>query len=425
MSLAIATFRDIADTEKTPDAGGGLSLIEHLRNLSLLRCKNPKAPILFGDDPDTHKSIVIRSACDQWSCPSCGARNARYWIAKIVNGMNKIGGQWYFMTITAHENDRTVEGSLKCLRQGWRRLRDKIVYKFGKFDYFKVYEHHEDGAFHLHLMTNVQIPYTETKNELGGIEYRCKWLKDAARDCDMGWKADFQPLRSPAGGAYYLAKYLTKSIGTEGHDWPKNLRRVQCSQSWPKLKDLTEESTIEWSYVQNQTQLWYMLYLSLDEGNTLYNNVGMKASVAEIMNWFRQQKGEVGSEHGNTENASGVDGNPASSGTHPSEGTQEENAQRQDTGQSITHDREPYIKSGASGTTAYFTVTANENEGILNHDRPKTAYNIQKPDNATGYQLQAGNGADDPCRKERLGSDREGTGNRGIERVGTLKTIPP
>lgn len=326
MSSALAIDYELANIEKTPDAGGGLSLLEHLGALSAKRCRNLKAPILFGEDPDSLKSIVIRSACKQWNCPSCGARNTKYWIAKIVNGMNVLGGQWYFVTITAHESDRTSDGTIKNLRQGWTKLYDRLRNKFGKFDYFKVFEPHEDDAFHLHLFVNVQIPYTVKELANGEKDYKCKWLKDAARASDMGYIADYQPLRSPAGGAYYLAKYLTKSIGVGGHDWPKNLRRVQCSHSWPKLKDLTEESDVEWTYVKNQNHLWYMLYLSLDEGNTLYDNVGMKSTVSEIMRWFRQQKGVVESEHGNTENASGVDGNPTSSSTHSSEGTQEDNA---------------------------------------------------------------------------------------------------
>ena len=35
----------------------------------------------------------------------------------------------------------------------------------GHFDYFRVWEFHEDGTFHMHLLTNCVLPYTEYINE--------------------------------------------------------------------------------------------------------------------------------------------------------------------------------------------------------------------------------------------------------------------
>jgi len=67
----------------------------------------------------------------------------------------------------------------------------------------------------------------------GGMSTR--WLKDNARECGFGYKAESEEPLSVALSAFYCLKYITKSL-TERNYWPKSLHRVRTSQKWPKTQ---------------------------------------------------------------------------------------------------------------------------------------------------------------------------------------------
>lgn len=285
---------------------GSLSLIEQLAVRAIVGCKNPKAPILFGENPAEQKSIVVRAYCKQWNCPTCGARNAKQWIAKALHGINEIGGQWYFMTLTVPEYKRGLEKSYETIKKAWPKLRKRIVRLSGKFEYLKVHESHKDGTLHLHFILNAQIPYTAIyktrpsivfdvnlyeKKELD--HYTSAWLKDNAHQCGFGYIADYQPLRNNnTGTAYYVAKYLTKSIGEAGEQWPKNIRRIETSTNWPK-SDYTpeEENEIIWQYVENIDHLFYLIGEAEDDGRAIYGSNGERTTRVKLMAWYKQVRG--------------------------------------------------------------------------------------------------------------------------------------
>lgn len=293
LSKFIMTVIALASGEKSEPVGVGLSLIEHLRASGDVACRNPNAPILFGRDNTAKKAICIRANCKMWSCPTCGARKALQWVARVVNGLNVLAGNWYFVTLTAHEYHRR-ELSLDNLRKGWKKLYDRIRRAFGSFEYVKIFEQHEDGSYHLHFIANVEMPYTETKNDDGKTEYKCRWLKDNARGCGMGYMTDYQPLKSPAGGAYYIAKYLTKSIGDEGKEWEKGVRRAQTSQGFPKLPNLAEDSELEWSYVSNAGDMFLKSRQAETQGFTLYHpEGGTRTSADKLLHWFNAVKERI------------------------------------------------------------------------------------------------------------------------------------
>ncbi len=289
MSAILATFPDENTCEKSHEERVGLSLIEHLAVLGEKSCKNPKAPILFGSDNKEKKSLVIKAACKSWNCEPCGARKTRYWIARALDGTRLLGGQWYFMTITPHPDWKEKGASLQNIRKNWGKLRKRIKRKSKTFDYLKVFEHFEDGEYHLHLITNAVLPYTITgQDEDGNDTFYCKWLKDTAHKSGMGYIADYQPIRSPAGTAYYVAKYVSKSIGDGGKVWEKGLRRIEASHNFPKLPELHEASELEWSYVKSEKHMVELAFESLERGNSLYGQNSMKTSVNGLLKMYRK-----------------------------------------------------------------------------------------------------------------------------------------
>lgn len=241
-------------------------LLEHLhaRVDGNEKCPNPSAPKLLGVNRETKSAIYVSAACKQWSCPVCGKRKVGQWVARVLVGINHYHRQgfwqWYLMTITSHENHRGVDASLANLRQGWRKLSNRMWRAFGKCHYVRVFEHHADGSFHMHVIADIKIPYTtrfKWNDETRRLEpvFACKWLKDNARECGMGYMDDYRPIANPGIAAWYTVKYLSKSIGDNSLGWPKNMRRIQTSHKWPSLPEMTDASQYEWQYVANRSEL--------------------------------------------------------------------------------------------------------------------------------------------------------------------------
>lgn len=224
------------DVLKSPDRRAGLTFIEQLTAVSCKSCPNEKSPILLGTNERLRNALFLRAACGLWSCPVCSARNARKWIARLLEGMNSPGvpKMWYFVTITAHENWRGDVASLKNIRANWQKLRKRMARSLdGKPMYYAmVYEPHADGSFHLHVLTNA--PLDE------------RWYKDNARESGMGYQADCSPMKNPGKVAGYVAKYMLKSAENADR-YTKGMRRINVSQNWPKLPPLPD-NTSEYNY---------------------------------------------------------------------------------------------------------------------------------------------------------------------------------
>jgi len=183
------------------------------------------------------KSLLTRPNCKMWSCEPCAANNARLWIAKVINGINRIGGEWSFLTITAHKKHRK-EKSVANLRQGWKKLYNRILAFFGKkatnIYYCKVWEQHADGGFHLHILLSVCLG--------------TRWAKNNAAECGLGFQADWRKVDNAGQVAGYAAKYTLKNaqIARGNIQWPKGLRRIETSRNWPILPKLDQESAWSW-----------------------------------------------------------------------------------------------------------------------------------------------------------------------------------
>lgn len=242
-------FTGLSMSSLVPPREGGLTFIEQLHALSVQLCVNPKVPYITGEKDST--AYLFRGSCKKWSCPVCGARNGKRWLARLLHHMNetKTNGKWYFLTITAHRKMRGQEASLKNLREGWKKLYNRMLRKFGISEYCKVWEKHKDGSFHLHVLIRKKISK--------------KWLKDNAVQCGMGYQVDSSKSKNEGMVAGYIAKYLLKSFET-AIDFPKGLRRIEVSHNWMKLPELLE-SDLEWTiHRKREDQDHYAKFLKLE-----------------------------------------------------------------------------------------------------------------------------------------------------------------
>lgn len=215
----------------------GLSFIEQLQIFCTKQCQKEGRPYLIGVNENVKTCVLTQPACKMWNCPTCAAKNARRWIAKVINGVNKLGGGWSFLTLTSHKRRRKAK-SVNCLREGWKKFYNRILAYLGKsaqdFWYCKVWEQHKDGTFHLHVLCNVLISE--------------RWAKDNAAECGMGNQSDWHSIENAGQVAGYMAKYTLKNadMARDGIEWPKGLRRIETSRNWPDLPKIKASEEIGW-----------------------------------------------------------------------------------------------------------------------------------------------------------------------------------
>lgn len=238
--MSTLTIQDdaLVDTEKSDCGASGLSFIEQLHAIAQIDCSKPNRVWVTGINHEARSVFIMRPPCRVWACPECGARNAKRWIARIINGVNQIGGKWFMFTVTAHEKWRGHERSIKNLRQGWKKLYNRMRRKFGTSQYCKVWEAHKDGSFHLHGLIDTEIP--------------TRWLKDNSRACGMGYQVEIHHVDNAGQVAGYIAKYSLKS-SEFASVYKRGMRRIEVSRNFPKLPDPKSVFGDDWKWQRNHT----------------------------------------------------------------------------------------------------------------------------------------------------------------------------
>jgi len=197
---------------------------------------------------DGDKVVMKRLRCKSWQCPYCAKENRRLWAKHLRKRLPRVAVDWWFITLTAHENTRTPENSLENIRTNIDRLFKRLRRIYAKIDYVRVYEVHAKGAFHAHLIASglsnrVQrhiagngVPYwraTMAERGKGNLSIRT-WFRRTARNLGMGYMVDVSQVNGTREIIAYVVKYLTKDAQ---NFQAKNLRRVQTTQRIGGLRE--------------------------------------------------------------------------------------------------------------------------------------------------------------------------------------------
>lgn len=211
---------------------------------------------------------LIRIRCEMWSCPDCGPRNAIRWRAYLLKRFNLPElreRKWVFATITAHRNAHKAGpiATLKNLQNAWKRLYDRMLRRYGKFEYVRVFEQHKSGRYHMHFLIDIGERYDACefviKDDLDEFRHpECKWLRKTCASLGAGWRVHMRRVweaqtRTANVGLVvgYIMKYMSKNMSIM--EFPKHQRRIQTSRkigspntdakgrgSWDHMRDVPE-----------------------------------------------------------------------------------------------------------------------------------------------------------------------------------------
>lgn len=222
-------------------------------------CENFDGLAVIDGDEDT-EMLVARLRCGMWSCDYCANKNRMIWRAHIIDRVNKLGGDWLFLTITAHRNAHKANKTVVNLKNAWKRLYDRLRYKFKgqKLEYVWLYERHstmdnkgrKKSTFHVHALLRAYIDGRNVWNEARGFWYHApmhNWLKDNAAAVGAGFMCHASKIEDSNGGlvAAYITKYMTKAAQDLGK-FPKRARRISVSRGFGSPKK--QETGLHWEF---------------------------------------------------------------------------------------------------------------------------------------------------------------------------------
>lgn len=203
--------------------------------------KCPNFSLIIWRNIDAGHAVMSRLRCKKWSCEFCAEQNKQMWRSHLKKRIGKIGGAWYFVTLTAHENLRSAEMSLKNIRDNIDRLMKRLRRIYKELDYVRVYERHQTGAYHAHIVFHgLSARVTRTVMPNGAVTFQDNyaagnrhswsirtWFKKTCRAMGMGYMVDCQRIDDIRRVVNYICKYLTKA---QQDITEKNLRHVQTSR---------------------------------------------------------------------------------------------------------------------------------------------------------------------------------------------------
>jgi len=184
-------------------------------------CKTPNRPYMRRVDEKTRTVYFIRPDCKTWACGHCAARRARLWVFIANYGGSVLladNRDCTFVTLTSHRDVRTLAGGIRVWRAAWPNLYARWHRAEKDLQYLYVPEHKEGFNFHVHFITTATLP--------------TRWYKDNGAETGLGYQAEASPIRYGQQCGAYIGKYLGKALANMVY--PKNFRRVNKSNGWPK-----------------------------------------------------------------------------------------------------------------------------------------------------------------------------------------------
>ena len=210
-----------------------------------MACPTQGTPYLYKDNGTSRTRIIIKANCGMWNCEYCYHINRLKHYNRIMNGANRLqdkGQQLNFITLTSHEKLKSKDQCLWVWRKSWGKLSDRLRRAHKKNNeysmaYVWVVETHKNGRLHWHGVIN------------GAVQNR--WLKDNSRECGMGHQDTSKEVWDDISGLRYVVKYINKSNLVQ--DYPKKMRRIAYSQSFPDKPKIIRDS--EWEILPTKEAL--------------------------------------------------------------------------------------------------------------------------------------------------------------------------
>lgn len=185
--------------------------------------------------------MMFRLRCKSWQCEYCAKINRSEWLKHLRKKIPRVADNWWFVTITAHENTRSEELSLNNIRSNIDRLFKRVNRVWSHVDYVRVYEQHKTGAYHAHMAVSNLSARVQKHTAPNGVDYYRPaiqeryigniavrtWWRRTCRSMGMGYKVDVSEVQEVGRVTRYVVKYLTKE--TQGY-YAKGLRRIQTSR---------------------------------------------------------------------------------------------------------------------------------------------------------------------------------------------------
>lgn len=190
------------------------------------------------------EAIFSRLRCKQWSCPQCAKKNAWIWREYLKERLPDVSNNWWLVTLTAHPNTTTEQGSIDNLRRNIERLIKRAKRVFGQIDYVRTFERHPTSQrIHAHFIISGLSRYvvfsinrkrkriataSETRQGRKGTWSVRTWFKKVSQECKIGQICDVQHIGNDLNLAIrYICKYLTKA---QQDLHTKGLRHVQTTR---------------------------------------------------------------------------------------------------------------------------------------------------------------------------------------------------
>jgi len=167
------------------------------------------------------KAIPLR--CGSWNCPTCSTILAEKWAEIAAHGVDMLGVQTFFWTLTMPATIRTQARAYEILPVMWDTFRKAVQRNTDAWLYIAFVEGQPNRGYmpHFHIISTAKA---------------WKRLKDMAVSAGFGHQAKELPINSQ-GAADYVAKYASK----QGWMAPPKFRRVRCSRNWPKPPEPEKE----------------------------------------------------------------------------------------------------------------------------------------------------------------------------------------
>lgn len=232
------------------------------------------------------EAIFTRLRCKQWSCSYCSQKNASIWRAFLKEKIPNVSDTWYLLTLTAHENTTTQQGSISNLRSNLEKLFKRIKRVFGKIDYVRTFERHPTSKrIHVHLIITGLSDFVGFKwsAKRRKVAFGCAsrsgrkgfwgvrtWIKINAREVGIGYIADVRKIVGETLKAVlYVCKYLTKA---QQDLECKGLRHVQTSRGIGSPQTMGDKSWFIAAYITPQMFAPNASIMDLNTGEVIDNS---------------------------------------------------------------------------------------------------------------------------------------------------------